>query len=103
MSSLCLVQRHPYPLPEHNTRGRGYIRNQVDKKPADQETRADRDQQKRGARQHTQGNKQAEDEANREAEGKIAEIKEAGLKNQDKVIGDLLSAVFEVHPEPIGA
>jgi len=53
--------------------------------------------------EHTQGNKQAEDEANREAEGKIAEIKEAGLKNQDKVINDLLSAVFEVHPEPIGA
>ena len=50
--------------------------------------------------QHTQGNKQAEDEANKEAEARIKEIKEAGKKNQDKVVKDLLKAVFEVHPQP---
>ncbi|KAL2186930.1 V-type ATPase [Thermothelomyces heterothallicus CBS 203.75] len=50
--------------------------------------------------QHTQGNKQAEEEANREAEAKIAEIKEAGKKNQDKIIKDLLAAVYEAHPTP---
>lgn len=49
-------------------------------------------------RQHTQGNKQAENEANKEAEGKIKEIKDAGKKSQDKVVADLLKAVFEVKP-----
>lgn len=47
---------------------------------------------------HTQGNKQAEDEANKEAEARIKEIEEAGKKNQDKVVQDLLKAVFEVRP-----
>ncbi|GAB1316416.1 H(+)-transporting V1 sector ATPase subunit G [Madurella fahalii] len=50
--------------------------------------------------EHTQGNKQAEDEANREAEAQIKEIKEAAKKGQDKVINDLLSAVFEVQSVP---
>ncbi|KAI7915721.1 hypothetical protein M0657_002231 [Pyricularia oryzae] len=49
---------------------------------------------------HTQGNKQAEEEANKEAETEIKEIKEAGKKHQDKVIKDLLKAVFEPHPVP---
>ncbi|TLD20310.1 hypothetical protein PspLS_08655 [Pyricularia sp. CBS 133598] len=49
---------------------------------------------------HTQGNKQAEEEANKEAETQIKEIKEAGKKHQDKVIKDLLKAVFEPHPVP---
>jgi transposase-like protein len=49
-------------------------------------------------KQHTQGNKAAEEEANREAEAKISEIKAAGKKNQDKVVQDLLKAVFEVKP-----
>ncbi|OIW29193.1 V-type ATPase [Coniochaeta ligniaria NRRL 30616] len=48
--------------------------------------------------EHTQGNKQAEEEANKEAEARIKEIKDAGKKNQDKVVKDLLKAVFEVHP-----
>ncbi|KAJ3951161.1 hypothetical protein N0V92_012438 [Colletotrichum tropicale] len=52
---------------------------------------------------HTQGNKQAEDEANKEAEGKIKEIKDAGKKSQDKVVADLLKAVFEVKPVPPSA
>ncbi|KAL2259224.1 hypothetical protein VTK26DRAFT_7172 [Humicola hyalothermophila] len=51
--------------------------------------------------QHTQGNKQAEEEANREAELKIKEIREAGKKNQEKVINDLLSAVLDAKPVPI--
>ncbi|KAH6613664.1 H+-ATPase G subunit-domain-containing protein [Chaetomium sp. MPI-SDFR-AT-0129] len=51
--------------------------------------------------QHTQGNKAAEDEANEEADGKIAEIQEAGKVNQDKIIKDLLSAVFNAHPAPV--
>ncbi|AEO59344.1 hypothetical protein MYCTH_2081891 [Thermothelomyces thermophilus ATCC 42464] len=50
--------------------------------------------------QHTQGNKQAEEEANREVEAKIAEIKETGKKNQDKIIKDLLAAVYQAHPTP---
>lgn len=50
--------------------------------------------------QHTQGNKAAEEEANKEAEAKIKEIRAAGQKNQDKVVQDLLKAVFEAKPEP---
>ncbi|CCF43322.1 V-type ATPase [Colletotrichum higginsianum] len=48
--------------------------------------------------EHSHGNKAAEDEANKEAEGKIKEIKDAGKKSQDKVVADLLKAVFEVKP-----
>lgn len=48
--------------------------------------------------QHSKGNKQAEDEAGKDAESKIKEIKAAGQKSQDKVIKDLLAAVFEAKP-----
>lgn len=48
--------------------------------------------------EHTQGNKAAEEEANKEAEARISEIRTAGKKNQDKVVQDLLKAVFEVKP-----
>ncbi|TDZ32481.1 V-type proton ATPase subunit G [Colletotrichum trifolii] len=48
--------------------------------------------------EHTQGNKEAENEATEEAEGKIKEIKAAGKQSQDRVIADLLKAVFEVKP-----
>jgi len=48
--------------------------------------------------EHTQGNKQAEQEANKEADVKIKEIKAAGKKSQDKVIKDLLRAVFDAKP-----
>ena len=48
--------------------------------------------------QHTQGNQKAEEEANKEAEVKIKEIKAAGKKSHDKVVKDLLSAVFDVKP-----
>jgi V-type H+-transporting ATPase subunit G len=51
-----------------------------------------------GIKQHTQGNKEAEEEAGKEAEERIKEIKDAGKKGQDKVVQDLLKAVFEVHP-----
>ncbi|EGS20053.1 vacuolar ATPase-like protein [Thermochaetoides thermophila DSM 1495] len=50
--------------------------------------------------EHTRGNKQAEEEANREAEAKIAAIKEAGKKNQDKVIEQLLEAVYTAKAIP---
>nr|XP_036584910.1 V-type ATPase [Colletotrichum truncatum]KAF6794678.1 V-type ATPase [Colletotrichum truncatum] len=58
------------------------------------------DEFKKFESEHTQGNKQAEDEANKEAEGKIKEIKDAGKKSQDKVVTDLLKAVFDVKPVP---
>lgn len=48
--------------------------------------------------EHTQGNKAAEEEADKEAESKIREIKQAGKKGQDKVVKDLLKAVFDVRP-----
>ncbi|KAK4665426.1 H(+)-transporting V1 sector ATPase subunit G [Podospora pseudopauciseta] len=53
--------------------------------------------------EHTQGNKAAEEEANKEADDQIAKIREAGKKNQDEVINDLLEAVFNPRPEPIAA
>ncbi|KAK3381120.1 H+-ATPase G subunit-domain-containing protein [Podospora didyma] len=51
--------------------------------------------------QHTSGNKAAEEEADKEAAVQIKAIKEAGKKGQDKVIEDLLTAVFEVKPVPL--
>ncbi|KAK4168241.1 H+-ATPase G subunit-domain-containing protein [Cladorrhinum sp. PSN259] len=51
--------------------------------------------------EHTQGNKAAEDEANKEADAKIAEIQEAGKKNQDQVIENLLNAVWNPQPVPV--
>ncbi|OHE94231.1 V-type ATPase [Colletotrichum orchidophilum] len=56
------------------------------------------DEFKKFESEHSQGNKAAEDEANKEAEGKIKEIQGAGKKSQDKVVADLLKAVFEVKP-----
>ena len=53
------------------------------------------------SRQHTHGNKQAEEEASKEADVEIAKIQEAGKKSQDKVVNDLLAAVFEAHPAPV--
>lgn len=50
--------------------------------------------------QHSQGNKKAEEEADKEAQAKIVEIKEAGSQSQDKVVNDLLRAVFDVKPVP---
>ncbi|KUI56646.1 V-type proton ATPase subunit G [Cytospora mali] len=50
--------------------------------------------------EHSQGNKKAEEEADKEAQAKIKEIKEAGSKSQDKVVNDLLRAVFDVKPVP---
>lgn len=51
--------------------------------------------------EHTQGNKQAEGEADEEADAKIRETEEAGKKYQDKIVKDLLAAVFEVDPVPL--
>jgi V-type H+-transporting ATPase subunit G len=53
------------------------------------------------APQHTQGNKAREEEASKEADDKINEIQAAGKKGQDKIIKDLLAAVFEAHPTPV--
>ncbi|KAK6205737.1 hypothetical protein LQW54_008221 [Pestalotiopsis sp. IQ-011] len=58
------------------------------------------DEFKKFGSEHAAGNKTAEDEANKEAEAKIKEIKSAGQKSQDKVVADLLKAVFEVKPVP---
>ncbi|KAJ4418338.1 H(+)-transporting V1 sector ATPase subunit G [Gnomoniopsis sp. IMI 355080] len=58
------------------------------------------DEYKKFEAEHSQGNKKAEEDANKEAEDKIKEIKELGKKSQDKVIKDLLSAVFDVKAEP---
>lgn len=70
------------------------------KKEIDAYRKQKEDEFKKFEAEHTQGNKQAEDEANKEAEAKIKEIKSAGKKNQDKVVADLLKAVFEVKPVP---
>ena len=48
--------------------------------------------------QHTSGNKKAEEDANKDAEVKMKEIKEAGKKGQDKVVKDLLKALFDIKP-----
>ncbi|KAL3422562.1 vacuolar ATPase [Phlyctema vagabunda] len=48
--------------------------------------------------EHTSGNKKAEDDASKDAENQIKTIKEAGKKGQDKVVSDLLKAVFDVKP-----
>ncbi|CAN8106332.1 unnamed protein product [Discula destructiva] len=50
--------------------------------------------------EHSQGNKKAEEDANKEAEDKIKEIKNLGKKSQDKVVKDLLAAVYDVQAEP---
>jgi len=50
--------------------------------------------------QHTEGNAAAEQEALKDAEIKIKELQSRALKNKDKVIGDLLSAVFDCEPTP---
>lgn len=48
--------------------------------------------------QHTSGNKKAEEDANKEAEAQVKSIHEAGKKGKDKVVVDLLKAVFDVKP-----
>jgi hypothetical protein len=50
------------------------------------------------ALQHTSGNKKAEEDANKDAEAQMKSIHEAGKKGQDKVVADLLKAVFDVKP-----
>ncbi|KAF3010333.1 hypothetical protein G7054_g281 [Neopestalotiopsis clavispora] len=70
------------------------------KKEIDDYRKSKEDEFKKFESEHAAGNKQAEDEANKEAETKITEIKSAGKKSQDKVVADLLKAVFEVKPVP---
>jgi V-type H+-transporting ATPase subunit G len=48
--------------------------------------------------QHTSGNKKAEEDANKDAEVQMKSIREAGKKGKDKVVVDLLKAVFDVKP-----
>ena len=48
--------------------------------------------------QHTSGNKKAESDANKDAETQVKAIAQAGSKGQDKVVADLLKAVFDVKP-----
>ncbi|RQM07381.1 hypothetical protein DH86_00003111 [Scytalidium sp. 3C] len=56
------------------------------------------DEFKKFEAEHTSGNKKAEDDADKEAQSKIKEIEAAGKKSSDKVVKDLLKAVFEVKP-----
>lgn len=70
------------------------------KKEIDAYRKQKEDEFKKFESEHAAGNKQAEDEANKEAEAKIKEIKAAGKKSQDKVVSDLLKAIFEVKPVP---
>lgn len=48
---------------------------------------------------HTSGNKKAEEDANKEAEVQMKSIEEAGKVGKDKVVADLLNAVFNVKPQ----
>ncbi|RDW62606.1 V-type proton ATPase subunit G [Coleophoma crateriformis] len=56
------------------------------------------DEFKKFESEHTSGNKKAEEDANKDAENQIKDIKAAGKKGQDKVVKDLLKAVFDVKP-----
>ncbi|GFP54489.1 V-type proton ATPase subunit G [Trichoderma asperellum] len=56
------------------------------------------DEFKKFEAEHSKGNEAAEQEANKEAEKQIAVIKEAGKKNQETVVKNLLQAVFDVKP-----
>jgi len=56
------------------------------------------DEFKKFESEHTSGNAKAEQDANVEAETKMKEITAAGKKGQDKVVKDLLKAVFDVKP-----
>jgi len=51
-----------------------------------------------GTLQHTSGNKKAEEDANQDAEKQIKGITAAGKKGQQKVVDDLLKAIFDVQP-----
>ncbi|KAK6338973.1 H(+)-transporting V1 sector ATPase subunit G [Orbilia brochopaga] len=50
--------------------------------------------------EHSGINAQAERDAEREIEGKLAEIAQAGKKNRDQVIKDLIAAVTTIKPQP---
>ncbi|PKS07465.1 hypothetical protein jhhlp_006069 [Lomentospora prolificans] len=50
--------------------------------------------------EHTEGNTAAEQEAMKDAEAKIKELQSRAQKNKDRVINELLSAVFEAKPTP---
>ncbi|KAJ5981706.1 Vacuolar (H+)-ATPase G subunit [Penicillium canescens] len=49
--------------------------------------------------EHSSGFKKAEDDANKETEAKLQEIKDAGKKQGDKVVADLLRVTTDVKPE----
>ncbi|KAJ5757106.1 Vacuolar (H+)-ATPase G subunit [Penicillium nucicola] len=49
--------------------------------------------------EHSSGFKKAEDDANKETEVKLQEIKDAGKKQGDKVVADLLRVTTDVKPE----
>lgn len=50
--------------------------------------------------QHSSGYKKVEEDASKEADAKLAEIKEAGNKQGDKVVDGLIHALVDVKPEP---
>lgn len=73
------------------------------KKEIDTYRKSKEDEFKNYENGHTSGNKKAQDDADKEAETSIKEIKAQGKKGQDKVVVDLLKAVFEVKPVPPSA
>ncbi|OQE26887.1 hypothetical protein PENFLA_c006G04451 [Penicillium flavigenum] len=50
--------------------------------------------------EHSSGYKVSEAEADKEAEVKLQEIKDAGKKQGDKVVADLIRVTTDVKPEP---
>lgn len=89
----------PYTAREYRTKRVREARDEA-KKEIDDYRRQKEDEFKKFESEHAAGNKAAEDEASKEAESKIKDIKGAGKKSQDKVVADLLKAVFEVKPVP---
>lgn len=88
---------HSHPEPAVRTKRVREARDEA-KKEIEDYRKSKEEEFKKFEAQHSEGNKEAEDEANKEAELKIKEIKAAGQKSQDKVVKDLLKAVFDVKP-----
>ncbi|PON28541.1 vacuolar ATPase [Trichoderma gamsii] len=72
-------------------------RDEAKKEIADYKAKKE-DEFKKFEAEHSKGNEAAEQEASKEAEKQIEVIKEAGKKNQDTVVKNLLQAVFDVKP-----
>ncbi|KAM4065924.1 vacuolar (H+)-ATPase G subunit [Hirsutella rhossiliensis] len=72
-------------------------RDEAKKEIADYKAKKDGEFKKFEA-EHSKGDKEAEAEAAKDAEKQIKTIKEAGQKNKNAVVKNLMSAVFDVKP-----